>query len=84
MLTNDGSQILTAAIAKNAANDNFVLSKRVAILRNCLRRLNIRSMRLRSLYALKSQEGGSLRFAFGGMTGKMPWISNSSRIASLS
>lgn len=32
MLTNDGSQILTAAIAKNAANDNFVLSKRVAIL----------------------------------------------------
>jgi len=71
-LTKYGSHILAAAKARNAENDLWVLSYLVATRRNCLSLLNILSMRLRSLYALKSQGGGLLRFAFGGSAGCRP------------
>jgi hypothetical protein len=52
------------------------LSKRVAMPRYCLSFWKKRSTRLRSQYRAKSVCRGSLRLAFGGMTGVIPCASS--------
>lgn len=67
-----------------ARTDLAVLSYRVAMRWNCFRRLNMRSMRLRSRQARRSQMAGSRRVALNGMAGRILLSSESSRMASLS